>query len=84
MNDFNINYAICNEASTGNEKGLYIIESVTDNGTNFIHNMNNDIDWQLLDSTNEENIIITEDKKTINSFIEYLNINNIKYTWGSK
>jgi len=84
MNDFNINYAICNEVSTRNEKGLYIIESVTDNGTDFIHNMNNDIAWQLLDSTNEENIIITEDKNTINSFIEYLNINNIKYTWGSK
>ena len=74
MNDFKIE----------NEQGYYIIESLTTKGINFMDNLNNDIQWQELICTTEETFHISENINTINNFIEYLNINNINYTWGLK
>ena len=43
-------------------------------------NLNNDIQWQELTCTSEETIHITNNKNTIDSFINHLNINNVNYT----
>jgi hypothetical protein len=70
MNNFNIY----------NDKDLYIIESTTNTAINFMDNLNNDLQWQDLICSNEETIHITTNKNTLNSFIEYLTINNISFT----
>jgi len=63
-----------------NDKDLFIIESITNSAIHFMDNLNNDIQWQELTCTSDETIHITNNKNTIDSFINHLNINNVNYT----